>query len=100
MAAELGSERLCCNHMRQFLFLDWCPNFGKCDERHCAGLSFNSLATQTIALDEHMQELVANKRLTIQKSVVPAWKLFFGDVQIGAGQGAFCPVFRRGCAGT
>ena len=29
MAAESGSERLCCNHMRQFLYLHWCPNFDR-----------------------------------------------------------------------
>ena len=29
MAAESGSERLCCNHMRSFLYLHWCPNFDR-----------------------------------------------------------------------
>ena len=84
MAAELGSERLCCNHMRQFLYLDWCLNFGKCDERHCARLTLSSLDTQTIAMDVHVQELVANKRLTM--------KHFWRHAN-WSGQGAFCPVF-------
>ena len=43
--------------MLQFLYLHWCPNFGKCDERRCAGLTLISLA-QTIALDVQMQEQV------------------------------------------
>ena len=51
MAAESGSERLCCNHMRQFLCLHWCPNFGRCDERRCAELTLSILVTQTVALD-------------------------------------------------
>ena len=51
MAAESGSERLCCNHMRQFLYLHWCPNFGRCDERRCAEPTLSSLVSQTIALD-------------------------------------------------
>ena len=50
MAAESGSESLCCSHMRQFLYLHWCPNFGKCDERRYAELTLSSSATQTIAL--------------------------------------------------
>ena len=37
--------------LRQFRCFHWCPNFGKCDERHCDKLTLNSLATQTIALD-------------------------------------------------
>ena len=74
MAAESGSERLWCSHMRQFLHLHQCPKFGKCDERHCAGLTLSSLATQTIALDVQMQEQVVNKRWIIQNSVVPEWK--------------------------
>ena len=73
MAAESGAERLSCNHMLQFLYLHWCPNFGKCDERHCAGLTLSSFATQTIALNVQMQEQVVNKRWIIQNSVVPAW---------------------------
>ena len=39
---ELGSERLCCNHTKQFLCLHWCLNFDKCDERRCAELTLNS----------------------------------------------------------
>ena len=74
MAAKSGSDRLCCNHMRQFLYLHWCPNCGKCDERHCAEPTSSSLVTQTIALDAQMQEQVVNKRWIIQNSVVPAWK--------------------------
>ena len=52
----------------------WCPNFGKCDGRHCAGLTLNSLVTQPIALDVQMQEQVVNKRWIIQNTVIPAWK--------------------------
>ena len=50
MAVELGSERLCCNHTKQFLCLHRYTNSDKCDERHCAEPTSNSLATQTIAL--------------------------------------------------
>ena len=53
VAAESGSERLCCNQMRQSLYLHWCPNFGKLVERNCAELTLSSLATQTILLDVH-----------------------------------------------
>ena len=74
MVAESGSERLCCNHMRQFLCLHFCPNFDRCDERRCAELTLSSLATQTIALDVPTQEQVVNKRWIIQNSAVPAWK--------------------------
>ena len=49
--AESGSGRLCCQHMRQFLYRRWCPNFGRCDERRSAELTLSSLVTQTIALD-------------------------------------------------
>ena len=42
-AAQSGSERLCCNHMRQFLYLHWCPNFHECGEQHCAEPTSSSL---------------------------------------------------------
>ena len=66
MAAESASERLCFNHMRQFLYLHWCPNFDECGEHHCAEPTSSSLATQPIALDAQMQEQVANKRWTME----------------------------------
>ena len=47
MAVELGSELLCCN---RFFHLQWCLNFDKCDERHCAEPNSSSLAIQTVAL--------------------------------------------------
>ena len=47
--------------LRQFPYLHWCPNLGKCDEHHCAGLSLNSLATLPIALDVQMQEQVVKQ---------------------------------------
>ena len=49
MAAELGSQHLCCNRTRQFLYLHGCLNFNKCDERHCTEPISSSLVTQTIA---------------------------------------------------
>ena len=70
MAAESGSEHLCCNQMWQFLYLHWCLNFDKCDERHCAEPTSSGLAAQTIALDVQMQEQVVIKRWIIQNSVV------------------------------
>ena len=53
--------------VQQFLYLHWCPNFGKCDERHCAEMTLSSLVTQTIAPDVQMEEQVVNKRWIIQK---------------------------------
>ena len=76
MAVELGSERLCCNHTRQFLHLHWRLKFDRYDERHCAELTLSGLDTQTIAPDVPTQELVVNKRWIIQNSDVPAWKQF------------------------
>ena len=74
MAAELGSERLCCNHTRQFLCHHWCLKFDKCDVRRYAGLTLSYVDTQTIALDLPTQEQVVNKRWIIQNIVVLAWK--------------------------
>ena len=51
MAVELGSERLCRNHTRQFLYLLWHLKFNRRDGRRCAELALSSLTTQTIALD-------------------------------------------------
>ena len=50
MAVELESERLCCNHTRQFLYLHWHLKFDRCDGRRCAELTLSNLDTQTIAL--------------------------------------------------
>ena len=47
MAVELGSERLCCNHTRQFLCHHWRLMFDKCDERRYADLTLSNLDTQT-----------------------------------------------------
>ena len=49
MAAESDQSACVANHMRQFLYLHWCPNFSKCDERHCAELTLISLVTQKVA---------------------------------------------------
>ena len=70
----MESERLCCNHTRQFLCLHWRLKFDRYDERHCAELASSGLDTQTIVLDVPTQEQVANKRLIIQNNAVPAWK--------------------------
>ena len=58
LAVELGSER----HTKQFLCLLWYMNSNKCDERHCAEPTSNSMATQTLALDVPTQEPVEDKR--------------------------------------
>ena len=60
MALELGSERLCCNHTRQFLCLHWRLKFDRYDERHCTELTLSGLDTQTLALDVPTQEQVVN----------------------------------------
>ena len=73
MAVELGSERLCCDHTKQFRCLHWYMNSDN-DERHCAEPTSNSLATQNIALDVPTQEPVVDKPWIIQNSVVLAWK--------------------------
>ena len=74
MAVELGSERLCCNHTRQFLCHHWRLKFDRCDERHCAELTLSNLDTQTIAPDVPTQEQFVNKRWIIRNSAHPAWK--------------------------
>ena len=74
MATESGSERLCCNPMRQSLCLHWCPNFGKCDERSCAKLTLSNLVTQATAPDAPTHEQVVNKQWIIRNNAVSALK--------------------------
>ena len=62
MAVELESERLCCNHTRQYHCLHWRQKFDRYDERHCAELTLSDLDTQIIALDVPTQEQVVNKQ--------------------------------------
>ena len=63
MAAEWESERLFCNHTRQFLYFHWHLKFDKSHERRCTDLTLSSLNTY------HCGEKIVKLKL-IQKYLI------------------------------